>query len=71
MTEALRRVSSGTAALSNGEIVPTVIAAAAGLVVLHSDVFDSLLPVLPSTIRAAYFPASSIDPREIEVLGAG
>ena len=52
------------------EIVPTVVAAAAGLVVLHPDVFDSLLPVLPSTARTLpTLPVQALTPREIEVLG--
>jgi DNA-binding NarL/FixJ family response regulator len=52
------------------EIVPTVVAAAAGLVVLHPDVFDSLLPVLPSTTRTLpTSPVQALTPREIEVLG--
>lgn len=52
------------------EIVPTVVAAAAGLVVLHPDVCDSLLPVLPSTARTLpTSPVQALTPREIEVLG--
>jgi DNA-binding NarL/FixJ family response regulator len=52
------------------EIVPTVVAAAAGLVVLHPDIFDSLLPVLPSTARTLpTSPLQALTPREIEVLG--
>ena len=52
------------------EIVPTVVAAAAGLVVLHPDFFDSLLPVLPSTARTLpTSPVQALTPREIEVLG--
>lgn len=52
------------------EIVPTVVAAAAGLVVLHSDVFDFLLPILPSTARTLpTSPVQALTPREIEVLG--
>lgn len=52
------------------EILPTVVAAAAGLVVLHPDVFDSLLPVLPSTARTLpTLPVQALTPREIEVLG--
>lgn len=52
------------------EIVPTVIAAAVGLVVLHASVFDSLLPVLPSSTRTLPNPPlQALTPREIEVLG--
>jgi DNA-binding NarL/FixJ family response regulator len=52
------------------EIVPAVVAAATGLVVLHPDVFDLLLPVLPSTARTLpTFPVQALTPREIEVLG--
>lgn len=50
------------------EIVPTVVAAAAGLVVLHPDVFDSLLP-LPSNARTLpTAPIQALTPREVEVL---
>lgn len=52
------------------EIVPAVVAAATGLVVLHPDVFDLLLPVLPSTARTLpTSPVQALTPREIEVLG--
>jgi len=53
------------------EIVPTVVAAAAGLVVLHPKVFDSLLPVLPTNVRPfdSASPIQALTPREIEVLG--
>jgi len=53
------------------EIVPTVVAAAAGLVVLHPKVFDSLLPVLPTNVRPFdnASPIQALTPREIEVLG--
>ena len=52
------------------EIVPAVVAAAAGLVVLHPDVFDLLLPVLPSSARTLpTSPVQALTPREIEVLG--
>ncbi len=52
------------------EIVPTVVAAAAGLVVLHPKVFDSLLPVLPTNVRLFdnASPIQALTPREIEVL---
>lgn len=52
------------------EIVAAVEAAAVGLVVLHPDLVDSLLPALSSTART--LPASpnqALSPREIEVLG--
>jgi two-component system, NarL family, response regulator YdfI len=55
---------------SAGEIVATVEAAAAGLVVLHRDAVESLLLIPPSAPRA--LPASpnqALTPREIEVLG--
>ena len=51
------------------EIVATVVAAAAGLVVLHPDIIDSLLPVSPSTARSLPTPIQALTPREIEVLG--
>ena len=72
MTEALRLGVQGVLPRSATaeEIVPTVVAAAAGLVVLHSDVIDSLLPVLPSNPRTLpTSPVQALTPREIEVLG--
>ncbi len=51
------------------EIVPTVIAAAAGLVVLHPDIFDSLMPVPPTARTLPTSPVQALTPREIEVLG--
>lgn len=53
------------------EILHTVIAAAAGLVVLHPDVISVLLPVLPSAeqIVDTATPVQALTPREIEVLG--
>ena len=52
------------------EIVPTIVAAAVGLVVLHASVFDSLLTVLPSSVRTLpNSPLQALTPREIEVLG--
>ena len=52
------------------EIRGAVIAAAAGLVVLHPDAIDSLLPVLPSVSRTLPNPPiQALTPREIEVLG--
>lgn len=70
-TEALRLGVQGVLPRSATaeEIVPTVIAAAAGLVVLHSDIFDSLLPVLPPSARTLPSPPlQALTPREIEVL---
>lgn len=70
-TEALR---SGVRAVlpreaTANEIVAAVEAAAAGLVVLHPDMVDALLPV-PSTPRALpTAPTQALTPREIEVLG--
>lgn len=70
-TEALRL---GVRALlprssSAEEIVATVVAAAAGLVVLHADVIDSLTCVLPSSARTLpTTPVQALTPREIEVL---
>jgi len=51
------------------EIVPTVVAAAAGLVVLHPDVCDSLLPVQSPTRTLPTPPLQALTPREVEVLG--
>lgn len=57
------------------EIVSAVEAAAIGLVVLHPDVVDSLLSVLPSVgasfgqTRDTPTPMQALTPREIEVLG--
>lgn len=53
------------------EILQTAIAAAAGLVVLHPDAIDVLLPVLPAVGRAvdASTPLQALTAREIEVLG--
>ena len=72
MTEALRLGVQGVLPRSATaeEIVPTVVAAAAGLVVLHSDVVDSLLPVLPANPRTLpTSPVQALTLREIEVLG--
>lgn len=72
IAEALR---SGVRALlpreaTSEEIVAAVEAAAAGLVVLHPDIIDFLLPVLPSTARTLpTLPSQSLTAREIEVLG--
>jgi DNA-binding NarL/FixJ family response regulator len=52
------------------EIVAAVVAAAAGLVVLHPEVVDSLLPVKEFPARALpTSPIQALTPREIEVLG--
>lgn len=51
------------------ELLPAVVAAAAGLVVLHPDALDSLLP-LPSNGRTLpTAPIQALTPREVEVLG--
>lgn len=50
------------------EIVAAVEAAAAGLVALHPDVLDSLLPPLTTRTLPAS-PNQALTPREIEVLG--
>ena len=53
------------------EILHTVMTAAAGLVVLHQDIVDALLSVLPSIGRAVddVAPIQALTSREIEVLG--
>jgi len=52
------------------EIVASVRAAAAGLVVLHSAIFDSIMTVLPLSQRTAPDAEHQpLTPREIEVLG--
>lgn len=53
------------------EILHTVVAAAAGLVVLHPEVLDALLPILPSATQPVgdADPVQALTPREIEVLG--
>jgi len=50
------------------EIVATVIAAATGLVILHSDLIDVLLSILPSAARSLPSESQALTPREIEVL---
>lgn len=50
------------------EIVATVIAAATGLVILHSDLIDVLLSILPSAARSLPRESQALTPREIEVL---
>jgi two-component system, NarL family, response regulator YdfI len=55
---------------SGSEIVAAVEAAAAGLVVLHRDMVDSLLPAASSPTRDLPAPAQqALTPREMEVLG--
>lgn len=52
------------------EIVAAIIAAAAGLVVLHPDIVFDLLPLKESTAPALpTSPMQALTPREIEVLG--
>lgn len=52
------------------EILQTAIAAAAGLVVLHADAIDVLLPGLPTIGRVdTSTPLQALTAREIEVLG--
>jgi DNA-binding NarL/FixJ family response regulator len=76
-TEALR---AGVRALvprsaTGGEIIGAVTAAAAGLVVLHPDALDALLPLLPAASAPEgrdSLPTAAdqaLTPREIEVLG--
>jgi len=50
------------------EIVATVIAAATGLVILHSDLIDVLLSILPSAARSLPPESQALTPREIKVL---
>lgn len=50
------------------EIITAVEAAAAGLVVLHPDVIDLIVPILPT--RQVLTPVNqALTPREVEVLG--
>ncbi|HCF28586.1 MAG TPA: DNA-binding response regulator [Cyanobacteria bacterium UBA11049] len=53
------------------EILQAVVAAAAGLVVLHPDAIDLLLPVLSSVTQPVHEATlvQALTPREIEVLG--
>jgi len=53
------------------EILQAVVAVAAGLVVLHPDAIDLLLPVLSSVTQPVdeANPVQALTPREIEVLG--
>jgi two-component system, NarL family, response regulator YdfI len=55
---------------SASEIVAAVEAVAAGLVVLHHDTADALLPAISSPTRdLPAVPQQALTPREIEVLG--
>lgn len=70
-TEALRSGIQGVLPLeaTADEIVAAVEAVAAGLVVLHPDLVDSLL-LVPSTARVLPVDSNqALTPREIEVLG--
>ncbi len=51
------------------EIVSAIVAVAAGLTVLHPDVMEMLLPVLPVTTRPSETPIQALTGREVEVLG--
>lgn len=52
------------------EMVGAIVAVAAGLTVLHPDVMESLLPVLPATTRPLpEAPIQALTSREVEVLG--
>ena len=51
------------------EIAAAVVAAAAGLVVLHPEVVEALIPVSHSTVRVQPSPLQALTAREIEVLG--
>ncbi len=54
---------------SGNEIVAAVEAAAAGLVVLHRDMVDALLPAVSASARTlSTSPQQALTPREIEVL---
>lgn len=71
-TEALRSDIQGILPLeaTADEIVAAVEAVAAGLVVLHPDLVDSLIPAAPSATRVLPTdPNQALTPREIEVLG--
>ena len=51
------------------EIVAAAVAAAAGLVALHPETIDALLPAIPSVVRSLPTPIpQALTPREIEVL---
>ena len=72
-TEALRlgvRAVLPRSSATAEAIVAAIFAAAAGLVVLHFDLVDSLLSVPSSTLRELpTSPPMTLTPREIEVLG--
>ncbi|MDF5712610.1 MAG: response regulator transcription factor [Rhizonema sp. NSF051] len=58
-----------THASTESEILAAVEAVASGLVVLHPDVVESLLPLKESSLREAIAnPVQALTPREIEVL---
>ncbi|MDF5724164.1 MAG: response regulator transcription factor [Rhizonema sp. PD37] len=58
-----------TQASTESEIMSCVEAVASGLVVLHPDVVESLLPLKESSLREAIAnPVQALTPREIEVL---
>ncbi|MBV8884379.1 MAG: response regulator transcription factor [Chroococcidiopsidaceae cyanobacterium CP_BM_RX_35] len=72
MTETLRlgvRAVLPRSSAKAEEILAAIFATAAGLVVLHSDVVDSLLGVSPSAVRELPTTLMALTPREIEVLG--
>lgn len=51
------------------EIIAAILATASGLIVLHAELVDSLLSVLPSAVREPpTSPLMALTPREIEVL---
>jgi DNA-binding NarL/FixJ family response regulator len=54
---------------SASEIVAAVEAAAAGLVVIHPDLADALLPALPRAVPPPPNGTQTLTPREVEVLG--
>lgn len=55
---------------SSDEIIAAVVAAAAGLVVLHPDLIEDLLPQNGSPARVLpTSPIQALTPREVEVLG--
>ncbi|MCY7276017.1 MAG: LuxR C-terminal-related transcriptional regulator [Phormidesmis sp. CAN_BIN44] len=55
---------------SGSPLVGAIVAVAAGLTVLHPDVMETLLPVLPATTRPLpETPIQALTSREVEVLG--
>jgi two-component system, NarL family, response regulator YdfI len=55
---------------TKGEILAALMAASVGLAVLHPEVLESLLSILPATARTLpASPLQALTPREIEVLG--